>query len=142
MKLGGIFVPYLILSLVVFSTRCENQQISVRDQILQWWKEMSVQKPLKCLLNPEFLKHLSYSPTITKHFFREDQRISLVQSRPCKENEEMTYDFTGKGKVIDGKFDGPGKLIIHQFQTGTFPTEEEYSYLKLQLWCFKLLLLS
>ena len=123
MKLDGIFVPYLILSLVVFSTRCENQQISVRDQILQWWKEMSVQKPLKCLLNPEFLKHLSYSPMITKHFFRKDQRISLVQSRPCKENEKMTYDFTGKGKVIDGKFDGPGKLIIHQFQKGTFPTE-------------------
>ena len=55
MKPHLIFVPYIILSLVVFNTQCEEQNI-IRDQILEWWKEMSVQKPLKCELNPEFLQ--------------------------------------------------------------------------------------
>jgi len=122
MKPHLIFVPYIILSLVVFNTQCEEQNI-IRDQILEWWKEMSVQKPLKCELNPEFLQRhgsdSSFSPKIAKHFFRDDQRINLVQSRPCEENEKMTYDFTGNNaKVIDGKFEGPGKLTIHQVQEG------------------------
>ena len=55
MKPHLFFVPYIILSLVVFNSQCEEQNI-IRDQILEWWKEMSVQKPLKCKLNPEFLQ--------------------------------------------------------------------------------------
>ena len=67
----------------------------------------------------KLLQDSSFSPKIAKHFFRDDQRINLVQSRPCKENEKMTYDFTGNNaKVIDGKFEGPGKLTIHQMQAG------------------------
>ena len=67
----------------------------------------------------KLLQDSSFSPKIAKHFFRDDQRINLVQSRPCKENEKMTYDFTGNNaKVIDGKFEGPGKLTIHQVQEG------------------------
>jgi hypothetical protein len=62
MKPHLIFVPYIILSLVVFNTQCEEPQNIIRDQILEWWKEMSVQKPLKCKLNPEFLhRHGSVS---------------------------------------------------------------------------------
>merc|ERR1712106_504850 len=38
--------------------------------------------------------------------------MTFIQTRPCKENEQMSYDFTGKGKIIDGKLEGPGKLII------------------------------
>ena len=56
MKPHIIFVSYIILSLVVFNTQCEEPQNIIRDQILEWWKEMSVQKPLKCKLNPEFLQ--------------------------------------------------------------------------------------
>ena len=67
----------------------------------------------------KLLQDSSFSPKIAKHFFRDNQRINLVQSRPCKENEKMTYDFTGNNaKVIDGKFEGPGKLTIHQVQAG------------------------
>ena len=40
---------------MVFDIKCEEKKI-IRDQILEWWKEMSVQKPLKCKLNPEFLQ--------------------------------------------------------------------------------------
>ena len=67
----------------------------------------------------KLLQDSSFSPKIAKHFFRDNQRINLVQSRPCKENEKMTYDFTGNNaKVIDGKFEGPGKLTIHQVHAG------------------------
>ena len=55
MKPNFIFVPHIILSCVVFNTQCKEEKI-IRDQILEWWKEMSVQKPLKCKLNPEFLQ--------------------------------------------------------------------------------------
>ena len=115
MKLGLTLVPFTILCFFAFNAICDENQELIRDQVLKWWKDISVQKPLKCKLNPTFLDpKYEKSEIISKYFFRDDQRINLIQSRPCKEDEVMDYDFTGKGKIIDGKLEGPGKLIIRK----------------------------
>ena len=95
---------------------------------------MSVQKPLKCKLNSKFLQDkYEKSETISKNFFRDDQHINLIQTRPCKEDEQMNYDFTSKGKVIDGKLEGPGKLTIQKigiYNTLIFEGFEKKDYTK------------
>ena len=79
------------------------------ERILSWWRQISVQKPMKCKTNPDFLKPLP--PMIAKKIIDDKTRISIIQSKPCQEKDQnLIFDF--KGKKSNGKLEGPGKLNI------------------------------
>ena len=64
---------------------------------------------MKCKANPDFLK--PYPAMIAKNIINNEKRIHIVQSKPCQEKDQnLIFDF--KGKIRDGKLEGPGKLNI------------------------------
>ena len=67
--------PMIYLVIIIFmispisSTKeCHKFEDSVHNQILQWWKKVTVQKPLKCAMNHEYSK--PYPENIFSTFFQ------------------------------------------------------------------------
>ena len=77
------------------------------EAILNWWQnEASVQKPLKCVLDP------SYKEELLERLPNSESK--LVLSKACEEGQDgSAFDFKGSGKIVDGVLQGPGKLKIH-----------------------------
>ena len=78
---------------------------TIHQDILTWWKSISVQKPLNCQLNHEFTKPV---PEPVSQIVQDKFRLPFVQWRKCGELEIIDYQF--KGKMVNGVPDGPGKL--------------------------------
>ena len=70
-----------------------------QDLILQWWTRMSVQKPVKCMVNPEFLQDF---PPIAKKILKNQPLHKLISNRKCGRNEGQKFYF--KGKVDPNKW--------------------------------------
>ena len=80
---------------------------TIRQEILNWWKSVSTQKPLNCQMNHEFTDELQPS-TIGSALLRDEFRLPYVHFRKCAVLELIEWEF--KGKMSDGVPDGPGKL--------------------------------
>ena len=77
-------------------------------EVLEWWNQMSVQKPLKCKLNPELLE--DFHPIANK-FLKEEMRTKLIETRLCQKDEVKTYK-TKNLAIVNGTFHGTGKILF------------------------------
>ena len=104
---------------------------SVHEEIIQWWNKTSVQKPIKCTLNPSYLSPVN---DLAKKLLENAIWKSILYSKHCGHNDvdEQFFIYKGKqnyffhvfkqiffsnqyilkiGKYNDnGEFEGPGKL--------------------------------
>ena len=93
----------ILLFLSLFGTTiCDPQ-----DEVLQFWKDMSVQKPIKCTLNPNFDSEL---PKIAQKFIHDNFKVLIIETRVCKESEHPNYKLKGIIQILNGKLEGTGKL--------------------------------
>ena len=71
--------------------------------ILQWWKLVSVQKPLRCQMDSSYLKPdhpLVTNLTSSWNIFK------TITSRPCHYLDVTYLVHTFRGKTVDNKFEG------------------------------------
>ena len=77
----------LILFLASFLLLCcQSSTSSAKDEVLQWWTKMSVQKPVKCRLNPELLEN--FHPVAQKYIHEPEAFLSV---RICHNKEVRRY---------------------------------------------------
>ena len=107
-----LFIFYF--QLTIFLSVAETEFCKLSDSALsscnkdvfkieEWWREMSVQKPLKCETPKRWIRE---SPLL-KLFSKQMPVVSF----PCGPDETPTkYNF--KGKIKDGRLDGIGKLKL------------------------------
>ena len=121
---------HLILFLTSFLLCCQSSlqssSNSAKDEVLQWWKKMSVQKPVKCRLNPELLE--DFHPVAQKYIHEPEAFLSV---RICQ-NEIRNYKLKGL-KINDGTIEGTGKITFlkgkdAQYQESLLETKEEVTY--------------
>ena len=79
---------------------------SSRDEVLQWWDKMSVQKPVKCQLNPELLQ--DFHPVAQKYLHVPE---NFIRPRLCGQKEIRDYKSKGL-KINNGTIEGTGKIIF------------------------------
>ena len=84
---------------------------TISQEILNWWKSVSMQKPLNCQMNHEFTDELQPS-TIASELLQDEFRLPYVYFRKCGVGELIEWGF--KGKTVDGVPDGPGKLKFNK----------------------------
>ena len=99
-------IQWLCYYFLVLCIQCANS-VTIRQEILNWWKSVSTQKPLNCQMNHEFTDELQPS-TIGSALLRDEFRLPYVHFRKCAVLELIEWEF--KGKMSDGVPDGPGKL--------------------------------
>ena len=81
----------LLLNFLFMVAKTSSMDSTPREMIKQWWFEkMSIKKPVKCTINPEYLQE--FDP-IAQRFLTIDQHLTLVKSHPCKPNETSKYIF-------------------------------------------------
>ena len=91
--------------------------ICSHKDILNWWNDISVEKPLKCNLNKQFW--ISNASSLFEKLSSEP----YVLSRPCQEDDTMNYNYTFNGKKWNTTLEGLGKLKI--ISSEVFSDEEE-----------------
>ena len=67
---------------------------SVHEEIIQWWNKASVQKPLKCTINPSYLTPLH---EMAMKLLENAVWKPILYSEPCGFNEVNEYPFVYKG---------------------------------------------
>ena len=82
----------------------------VHEEILQWWKKVSVQKPIQCKINPIYT--LPFQSSVVNNIIDDLSYVPVVKSYPCSENDQKYLDYKFKGNITNGHFEGPGKLKI------------------------------
>ena len=80
------------------------------EQILQWWKKISEQKPLKCQVNSEYFKPLH--PLTLKLTESITDLTKVITSRPCTENDARYLVHSFKGKVVNNTLTGETKPVF------------------------------
>ena len=98
-----VILSYLLLS--TFFT--VSKSITVHEEIIQWWTKISEQKPFQCKVNFQYLQ--PFHPVALK-ISQNLTILPLITSRPCSKNDTIFLEHTFKGKIFNGKFEGPGKL--------------------------------
>ena len=102
------FTYIIVLSCNLFySVTCIGPE---HERILQWWKKMSEQKPLKCQINSEYSKplhalNLKLTETISN-------MNKIIASRPCTKNDVRYLVHTFKGQVINNTLEGEIKTVL------------------------------
>ena len=84
----------------------------VHEEILQWWKKVSVQKPIQCKMNPIYT--LPFQSSSVKNIINDLSYVPIVKSHPCLETSQKYLDYIFKGNTTNGHFEGPGKLKIFE----------------------------
>ena len=69
---------------------------SAHEQIIQWWNKVSVQKPLKCSLNPSYLTPLH---GMAMKLLENVVWKPIIYSEPCGFNKVNEYPFVYKGDL-------------------------------------------
>ena len=80
-------------------------------KLLDYWNDMSKQSVIKC----QDEKYFEWNHSIKDFIGENIYKNQIVNSYKCQ-NGENPIDFTFKGKVIDFKLEGPGKLRVIQNQ--------------------------
>ena len=89
-----------------------NGKGPVHENILKWWTEQSVLKPINCEVNSEYKKPFH---TVAKEFLNHLKIQPLIVSRPCLKTDEKLISYTFSGKINNGYLEGLGKLKIKDF---------------------------
>ena len=94
-----------ILSILYMVSFCIDAIGSDHQQILNWWQKVSLQKPLKCKINPSYLEPIHQ---IAMNLTTSWDSIKLLKSRPCTMNDNgktyLIHHF--KGKTVNNMFEG------------------------------------
>ena len=80
---------------------------SGHEEILQWWNDISILKPSKCKINGVYQE--PFPTIITEELFKNLHSQPYVISKPC---QFTNIPHTFRGEIIQGKFEGPGKLRV------------------------------
>ena len=70
---------------------------SVHEEIIQWWNKASVQKPLKCTINPSYLTPLH---NIAMKLLENAVWKPIFYTENCSLNEAKEHPYVYKGKKI------------------------------------------
>ena len=70
----------------------------VHEQIIHWWNKVSVQKPLKCTLNPSYLQPFDKQ---AKKYLDNLVWKPILFSEPCQHDDVNEEPYLYKGKQID-----------------------------------------
>ena len=81
----------IILFIVLFGSVLSDSH----ENILQWWKDMSVQKPSKCQINPELEQNF---PEIAKKFCHENMR-KIDKTLLVNATHNLNGLFSGSGQL-------------------------------------------
>ena len=84
----------------------------VHKEILQWWKKVSVQKPIQCKINPIYT--LPFQSSVVNNIIDDLSYVPIVKSYPCSETDQKYLDYIFKGNITNGHFEGLGKLKIFE----------------------------
>ena len=90
--------------ILIFLTFCEG---SVHKEILQWWDQISILKPYQCKINGAYQD--PFPTIITKELFKNLHSEPYIISKPC---QVTNIPHTFRGEIVNGKFEGPGKLRV------------------------------
>ena len=107
-----LFIFYF--QLTIFLSVAETEFCKLSDSALsscnkdvfkieEWWREMSVQKPLKCETPKRWIRE---SPLLK--LFSKQMPVVSVPCRPA----QSPVKFSFKGKIEEGRLKGPGKLKL------------------------------
>ena len=80
---------------------------SVHEEILKWWKDISILKPYHSKINGAYQK--PFPTIINKEIFKNLHSEPYIISKPCQVTN-IPHAF--RGEIVNGKFEGPGKLRI------------------------------
>ena len=96
---------------------------TVHETIIQWWIKISEQKPLKCKVNPQYLKPFH---NVEKNLFEENKNIKVpaIIAKPCERNDINYLEHTFKGSIVNGQFEGTGRLKIYIENNNVYPEGE------------------
>ena len=111
-------LSYIIVILIVFinHSKChEKENQNFREKLKKWLEKMSVQKPVKCTVNPEYLK--PFSPKVSETFMKKGTKRPLITIHECREGSAS--DLQIKGKIVNGTLEGPGKVKLVQKDAST-----------------------
>ena len=69
---------------------------SAHEQIIQWWNKVSVQKPLKCTINPSYLTPIhGMAMKLSENVIWKP----MIYSEHCGYNKVNEYPFVYKGDL-------------------------------------------
>ena len=98
-------MTFVVCFIIIFGTLVHSDP---HNEVLEWWNQISVQKPLICQLNPELLE--DFLPIANK-FLKEEMRKKLMEIRLCGPEEVKTYK-TKNLEIRNGTFHGTGKITF------------------------------
>ena len=128
-SLGSILGQFIFLQFIAIVLSIGP----VHEDIIQWWNELSVQKPLKCNLNPLYKQPL-YTTSTLSNMMKPQKNSPILYSRPCHYDDRLEQFFVYKGdrkitfvhlflkhfkispfigQYENGYFEGPAKLKIN-----------------------------
>ena len=67
---------------------------SVHEEIIQWWNKTSVQKPIKCTINPSYLSPVN---ELAMKLLENAVWKPILYSKPCNHNDILEHFFSYKG---------------------------------------------
>ena len=82
---------------------------------------MSQEKPLKCNVNPQYLKPFH---NLENSLIKDYKSIPVLEARLCTQYDTKYLDNTFKGNIVDGQLEGSGKLKIRNLNHIRFPEGE------------------
>ena len=116
MKILCMIINYLIIiSSTVFGIG------KIHEDIIQWWIKISEQKPLKCTLNPQYLKPFH---ELENSLMKDYKNTPIIVTRPREKKDTRNVENTFKGKIVNGQFEGPGRLKVKDTYNSNFPEGE------------------
>ena len=87
----------LCLSFDSWQSRSVFASGSVHEEIIQWWNKASVQKPLKCTINPSYLTPLH---NIAMKLLENAVWKPIFYTENCSLNDAKEHPYVYKGKKM------------------------------------------
>ena len=89
--LGGLTTYQLIY---IWQSTTVSASGSVHEEIIQWWNKNSVQKPIKCTMNPSYLSPVN---ELAMKLLENAVWKPILYSKPCNHNDILEHFFSYKG---------------------------------------------